>query len=101
MPRDSHPRPFTLYYGESRRVQVGEHNYHVRSRATTLIAAVRAALRRLHVTGDAQRVDVYDTIKYHLATIVVRNHGIEVIFTPYAEKMHAAELRVNKVTWQY
>lgn len=104
MPKDTvvtHPRPFCLYYGESRRIQANNVNFHLRTRVATLIGAVRAAIRRLHVVRDAERADVYDIIHQHMATVVQRNHGIEIIFTSYAESMHAEELRRNGNIWKF
>lgn len=89
-------RPFVLFYGESTRTQVTEHNYHLRSRATSVISAIRAALTRMHMVEDCARVDVYDIDMFHVATIVQRNAGFEVKFTPWMVKQHFEEMRKAK-----
>lgn len=89
-------RPFTLYYGESTRTPVSEDNYHVRTRAATLISAVRAAVTRMHTMHDAARADIIDADHWHVATVIQRPHGFEVKFTAWAEKQHHSEMAVLK-----
>jgi hypothetical protein len=89
-------RPFVVFYGESTRTQVAEHNYHVRSRAASVITAIRAALTRMHMVEDCSRVDVYDIDMFHVATIVHRGNGFEVKFTPWMVKQHFEEVRKAK-----
>ena len=86
-------RPFSLYYGETTRAQIDSSNYHVRSRVTNLIAAVRAATTRIHCIRDAARVDVYDINGWHVATISARGTGIDIKFTEWAYKQYRSELR--------
>lgn len=91
MSRTSH-RPIALFYGEDVNKAVTESNYHVRSRSTSLVNAIRAAIRRIHVKGDAARVDVYDMINHPLATITAYQQGYVVSITDYAQRLHAREL---------
>jgi hypothetical protein len=74
-------RPFTLFYGESAKFLVFAENYHVRSRASSVTAATRAAIARIHLQGDAARVDIYDQDMYHCATVRKVKSCIEVSFS--------------------
>lgn len=92
-------RPFTLFYGEAPRTRVDASNYHVRSRATCLAAAIRAAISRLHVTCDAIRVDVYDLDNWHCATITRTTKGYDVKLTDWAVKQYNRQLSAGTGSW--
>ena len=102
MPRDVHPRPFSLYFGESASKPLDELTYSRRSRCSSINGALRAAVSRLHRIEGLNRVDVYDTIKYPMITIVRQQTGvISIFYSTYALKMHAKELRVEGVVYLY
>mgnify|MGYP000891557310 CR=1 FL=1 len=90
-----HPRPFLLFYGESRKQRVDESNYHLRSRCSTITGAMRAAISRLHQRGDAQRVDIYDIANMYYGYVRCTEHGYEVHLLAYAWQMHNEELKRN------
>ncbi len=89
--RATQARPFALFYGESPRKQVNGGNYHLRSKCSTLTGALRAAVVRLHVRGDAARVDIYDILDNHLGFVCMTPTGMKIDFTHWAMTQHAKE----------
>ena len=96
MSQEVHKRPFQLFYGQSTRSIVWESNYSRRSRTTSLIAAVRAAISGMHGAQGLTpmlRVDVFEDGQGHLATIMSHDDGFKVRFTDNAQILHERSLR--------
>ena len=98
MPSSCHKRPFQLFYGQSARGIVWESNYSKRSHATSLVAAVRAAISGMHSVQfltPLLRVDVYEQDYGHLATITKKDDGFKIRFTDAALILHGRSLRIG------